>query len=175
MSIDGRGRSRFSEPGLSAAGFDGFVTSGQLGSSHLAGVPTGPGVYVVLRPLETVPNFTRTSVGGWFKDNDPTVPIGVLRAKWVPGAHLLYAGKATSGSSGTGGLRTRLRLLLRYGAGEPVGHQGGRYLWQVEGSDDYRYAWRPASDPTANENDLLTAFHIDYGAYPFANIAGPRR
>ena len=174
MSLSKTDRLSFSQQGLEAAGFDGFVDARQLRDSRLAAVPQLPGVYVVLRVADAAPDFLSISVGGRFKGSDPTVPTQVLRAKWVPGAHLLYVGKATAGSRGTNSLRTRLGSLLRYGAGQPVGHQGGRYLWQVKGADDYLYAWCVSSDPTVEENHLMTDFLTAYGAYPFANIAGPR-
>lgn len=102
------------------------------------------------------------------------MPISVLEARWVESTDVLYIGKATTGRSGRSGLRTRTGLLLAYGAGKPVGHQGGRYLWQVSGSDAFLVAWRSVDDPTSEENRLLKAFFEVHRAYPFANIAGPR-
>lgn len=168
-------RDGFTQAALRTAGFAGFIAAAELRAVRMTAVPTGPGVYVVTRPDLSPPTFAATSCGGWFKGRDPTVPVQVLRAKWVAGAELVYVGKATSGRSGNSGLRTRLDLLLRYGAGQPVGHQGGRYLWQVTNIDDYRYGWRESTDPTEVENQLLASFFAAYGSYPFANIAGPRR
>ena len=168
------GADDLTEPGLRARGFAGFAAVRRLREDRLAEVPVGPGVYAILRTSDTAPTFLKASLGGWFKGKDPTVPIATLRAKWIPGVQLLYVGKATPGPTGRSGLRKRLTLLLDYGAGKPVGHQGGRYLWQVEGSDDYLVAWRPSSDPTVEENALLDEFLAAHGAYPFANIAGPR-
>ncbi|MEK6719817.1 MAG: hypothetical protein AABZ33_04000 [Chloroflexota bacterium] len=165
---------RFTEAGFRAAGFSGFQTVGELRSTKLEAVPRDPGVYVVIRVDSSSPTYLAQSAGGWFKGNDPTVPTATLAAKWVAGAQLLYCGKATGGSKGANGLGKRLGLLLRYGAGKPVGHQGGRYLWQVAGADEFLIAWRAAEDPTAEENRLLADFFEAYGAYPFANIAGPR-
>ncbi len=167
-------RRAFLEPTLRARGFEGFGIVRVLRETRLAAVPKGPGVYVVLRPPEAEPVFLRKSLGGHFKGNDPTVPVATLKAKWIAGAHVIYIGKATPGPTGTSGLRKRLGQLLQYGAGKPVGHQGGRYLWQVKESDDYLVAWRLAPDPTASENRLLDEFTTAYGSLPFANIAGPR-
>ena len=165
---------RFTEAWFRAAGFSGFQTVGELRSTNLEAVPRDPGVYIVIRVDSSPPAYLAQSDGGWFKGNDPTVPTAILTSKWVADAQLLYVGKATGGSNGANGLRKRLGLLLRYGAGKPVGHQGGRYLWQVKGADKYVIAWRVVTDPTAEENRLLADFSEAYGAYPFANIAGPR-
>lgn len=164
----------FTREGLANQGFHGFLTVSHLLATRLADVPRDAGVYVVMRPAAGRPTFLRTSAGGWFKGFDPTVPVTVLEARWIASTEVLYVGKATAGASGRSGLRKRVGQLLAYGSGKPVGHQGGRYLWQVKGSDEFIVAWRPVEDPTAEENRLLTVFSAAYGTYPFANIAGPR-
>lgn len=55
-----------------------------------------------------------------------------------------------------------------------VGHQGGRYLWQLAGAEEFLVAWKAVANPTAEENRILSEFFQHFGAYPFANIAGPR-
>jgi hypothetical protein len=167
-------RPTFSETALRAAGFAGFVTVAELRDEHCARIPLRPGVYVILRVDETAPRFLRTSPAGWFKGEDPTEALSVLRARWVPGTPLLYVGKATAGIRNSRHLRKRLTELLDFGAGRPIGHRGGRYLWQIEGADRFLVAWHPDEDPTGAENELLLAFVAAYGSYPFANIAGPR-
>ncbi len=160
--------------GIADQGFGGFLTVNHLRASRLAEVPKDPGVYVVMRPAAGRPTFLRTSAGGWFKGVDPTVPVSVLEARWITSSEVLYVGKATAGRSGRSGLQKRVGQLLAYGSGKPVGHQGGRYLWQVADSDEFLVAWRVVADPTAEENRLLAAFFKSYHSYPFANIAGPR-
>jgi len=164
----------FTTAGIADQGFSGFLTVSHLQASRLADVPKGAGVYVVMRPAAGRPRFLSTSTGGWFKDSDPTVPVSVLEARWIAPTEVLYVGKATAGTSGRSGLRKRVGQLLAYGSGKPVGHQGGRYLWQVAGSDAFLVAWRAVGDPTSEENRLLASFFEVHGAYPFANIAGPR-
>jgi hypothetical protein len=164
----------FTTAGIADEGFDGFLSVGHLRASRLAEVPKGAGVYVVMRPAAGSPTFLSTSAGGWFKGTDPTVPVSVLEARWISSTEVLYIGKATAGTGGRSGLRKRVGQLLAYGSGKPVGHQGGRYLWQVADSDEFLVAWRAVEDPTAEENRLLAAFFEINGAYPFANIAGPR-
>ena len=164
----------FTTAGMADQGFTGFLSVSHLRASRLVEVPKDPGIYLVMRPAVGSPTFSSTSVGGWFKGTDPTVPVSVLEARWIASAEVLYIGKATAGTSGRSGLRKRVGLLLAYGSGKPIGHQGGRYLWQVADSDEFLVAWRAVEDPTAEENRLLAAFFEIHGAYPFANIAGPR-
>ena len=151
----------FARQGLTGAGFTGFVTFDAL---NLPGISSGPGVYVVLREADTPPRFLEVSVGGHFKGRDPTVPVEVLQRRWISGATAIYIGKATS-------LRTRLRQFRDFGRGRPVGHWGGRYIWQLAGSGDLVVAWRPCSNPGAEEGRLLRAFETRYSTLPFANIA----
>ena len=121
------------------------------------------------RTEATRPAFLERSVGGHFKGHDPTVPVVTLESKWIEGARTMYIGKAATST-----LKARIRLLLDYGAGRRVGHQGGRYLWQLAGSERFLVAWRVDSQATALENEMLIAFATRWGGYPFANIAGPR-
>ena len=164
----------FSPTVLRAGGFVGFLTVAQLRANACGPVPTQPGIYVVLRASVAPPRFLAHSPAGWFKGVDPTETVSVLQAKWVPDTPLMYVGKATAGSQRRRHLRKRLAELMDFGAGRPIGHRGGRHLWQIEGSDGFRVAWRPAEDPTTAENDVLRAFLAAHGALPLANIAGPR-
>lgn len=93
-------KERFTEAELRATGFSGFQTVGELRSTKLEAVPRDPGVYVVIRIDPGPPAYLAQSEGGWFKGDDPTVPTTTLKTKWVAGAHLLYVGKATRGSTG---------------------------------------------------------------------------
>lgn len=66
------------------------------------------------------------------------------------------------------------REFARYGAGERVGHQGGRYIWQLAESGDLIVAWMetPEEVPRDVEMRLLAEFAASHdGRKPFANIA----
>jgi hypothetical protein len=154
----------FTKDGLEKAAFTGFTAVADLVIDRCGDVGPGPGVYVVLRVAPSRPRFLSTSVGGWFKGRDPTVDVALLRRRWVEDTHVLYIGKA--GTS----LRQRVRALVDYGSGRPVGHQGGRYLWQVEGSSSFLIAWKPIADARREEIRLLDEFIGIHGSLPFANI-----
>lgn len=160
----------WSRQGLEQAGFVGFVRFGELPD---ADVPQVEGVYVVLRGGEgDDPKFRDESPAGWFKGRNPTVSRSQLEAEWVGGAEVLYIGKASVRSSKRG-LRRRLDEYRRHGAGNPIGHWGGRLLWQLDHSEELLIAWRPSPadvSAVAEERMLLEQFWTTYGQLPFANL-----
>lgn len=163
------GRDAFRRTSLEAAGFRGFVTVRDLSGGRIDDVPREPGTYVVMRARDDHPTFLRTNPAGWFKEKNPTTDVSVLEAAWVPGARTLYIGQ----TSQRDGLRARVKDLIDFGAGKPVGHWGGRYLWQVDCSSDFVVAWRrtpPGANPRDEERELLRRFHEAYGRLPYANL-----
>lgn len=97
---------------------------------------------------------------------NPTVSKPELLANWVSGAHAIYVGKADS-------LRPRIRQFMQFGAGKPIGHWGGRLVWQVEGFPAFVVAWkRPDTGQQARalESRLLEEFSRIYSRLPFANL-----
>jgi hypothetical protein len=146
---------------LTKRGFIGFVPFAELPS---ADVPTAPGIYVVLRPVNVEPTLVETSPAGWFKGKDPSVSIDKLRSAWVPGAEVLYIGKASH-------LHRRLNEYRRHGAGRRVGHWGGRYIWQLADTDLLLVAWQLTQglDHGDVESRLIAEFVTSYGQRPFAN------
>jgi hypothetical protein len=159
----------FSRTALERAGFVGWATWRKLRLSDYAAIPPVPGAYVVFRPTATFPTFVHPSPAGWFKSQDPTVPEARLRSEWVDGAHVVYIGKADV-------LRRRLSQFGRFGAGEPVGHRGGRLIWQLADADTLLVGWHAITwDEAARdfERRLLAAFAEQHdGRRPFANLTG---
>jgi hypothetical protein len=159
----------FSAEALRAAGFEGFVTFAALLDGELGSVPRAPGVYVVLRMGSGTPTFLDTSCGGHFKCRDPSELPDVLRTKWIENCSAVYIGKGDQ-------LRRRLREYAKFGQGEPIGHWGGRYIWQLADATEFVVAWREVrTGQTAREAEaeLVSAFKRKFGRLPFANIADP--
>jgi hypothetical protein len=148
--------------------FRGFLPLSQLKGSGCRSVTPEPGVYAVLRPAIVKPTFLSRNHGGRFKGQDPSVEVPVLQRRWVEGTQLLYFGK-------TDDLKRRIDELCRFGSGEPIGHWGGRYMWQIAGSDEFIIAWLPTSDPMGEHRTLMDEFRAAFGSWPFANILGPQK
>jgi hypothetical protein len=158
----------WSRTALEHGGFHGFVPFAALTS---ADVPAAPGVYAVLRTSGEPPRFAAESRAGRFKAKDPSVPVETLEKNWVEGPEVLYIGKATLGTTGRRGLQKRLEEYRRHGAGEPVGHWGGRFVWQLEDRDDLLVAWNAThEDASVVESRMLGDFVDRYGKLPFANL-----
>lgn len=160
---------RFDAGSLTGRGFEGFE---QFGSLSIDGIPRGAGVYVVLRGLGVHHRAVSRSVGGWFKGKDPTVDSAIIAQRLLCPSETLYIGKADSGANGRRGLQKRIAELARFGEGRPVGHWGGRYLWQLSNSNKLRIAWLEVGEGSAGEleNELLTEFAATFGQLPFANL-----
>ncbi len=160
---EGSAMEGFDRSGLAARGFAGFRPVSTLREHGLGSAPTEPGVYVVLVPEGRSVSFLDESPGGHFKGRDPTVDRDELQAEWLPGASLVYVGCS-------GDLKKRLGQFLRFGAGRPVGHWGGRLIWQIAESEDLLLAWKPTTDHRGAEIEILTEFEHQYGRLPFANL-----
>jgi len=156
----------------------GWRTWRELRSSELADVPCKPGAYVVFRPSKAHPRFIHPSPAGWFKAQDPSVSIERLKDEWVPGAHVVYIGKAAFRRRRKliEALRERLGEFARFGAGEAIGHKGGRLIWQLADSDELLVAWQEVTwgeDARGYEKRLLCRFGALHGGRrPFANLTG---
>ena len=163
----------FDKQGLTAGGFTGFRSFAELALSE---IPQDPGIYAVLIPEGFVPRFLVTSVGGHFKGKDPSLPESALSAEWVSGAEVLYIGKAGAGKTAKRGLRKRIQEYADFGRGVPVGHWGGRLLWQLADSQALVIAWKvlPSELVDASEAQYHADFRALHGRLPFANMVQAR-
>jgi hypothetical protein len=157
----------FIRKSLADDGFVGFVTFDALRSGVIREVPETGGVYVVLREADAPPDFLANNPGGRFKKRDPTVPVADLEAKWVNGCHVIYVGKGDN-------LRRRVKQYMDFGLGKPVGHWGGRYIWQLVDASTLVVAWKttaPNETAASAEATLVSRFKSQHGdRLPFANI-----
>ena len=155
--------------GLRAQGFEGFIRIGDL---TLQDIPPAPGIYAVVWDGEGLPPVAEMSVGGWFKKRNPSVSHAEASSRLIPGVQLLYLGKAGVGTRANRGLRKRIGEYLRFGQGEPIGHWGGRLIWQVEDPSQLRIAWKiiDGTDPELVEKAHLLAFKEEFGQLPYANL-----
>ena len=151
----------FTRSSLERAGFTGWVPLSRAGDS---GCPPTGGIYVIAYSGAEPVDFPQRSRGGWFKGRDPAVSRDALVANWVAGAEVVYIGKADQ-------LKRRLRQFADFGAGKPVGHWGGRLIWQLPHTDLLQVAWKetPGRPPVEAEAELIAEFRKAYGKPPFAN------
>ncbi|MBA2680476.1 MAG: hypothetical protein H0U76_19035 [Ktedonobacteraceae bacterium] len=152
-------------------GFQGFASIASLQASRCHEVPAEPGVYLVVRPDMTPPQFLDPGTGGFFKGKDPNVRPATLRSEWVDQTVVVYIGKA-GGPQGQATLRSRLWQYMQYGQGKTIGHQGGRYIWQLADSAHLQICWQPTPNevPAVAESRLIQEFKTVYGKRPFANL-----
>jgi len=87
----------------------------------------------------------------------------------VEDATVLYIGKAGPTQGRT--LRIRLRECMQFGRGVPIGHSGGKLIWQLHKSGELLVCWKPTvhDDPRNVEKMLIREFEELYGRIPFAN------
>lgn len=151
---------------IHARGFRGFLpVSTLISTEKLNSVPHQPGVYLVLNPTPEKPKWLSKSVGGHFKGKDPTVTSRYLERQWVDGAKILYVGHTPKRT-----LHERVSELIEFGSGEPIGHRGGRLIWQLQNHNELLICWLTHNDPVEMRNKILREFKSKYNALPFANL-----
>lgn len=149
-------------------GFSGFVKISELWTNASI-IPKQQGVYVVLNYNSN--EFLERGNGGFFKGVDPNVCISELERKWVKDTIIVYIGKA-GGNGVAATLQSRLKQYLDFGKGKPVGHRGGRYIWQLKDNSQLVIAWKTLTneEPVIIERQLLNMFTDYHGCLPFANL-----
>jgi hypothetical protein len=158
---------------LAAGGFIGFKSVAEL-RSDCSCLPKTKGVYLFIRPqVEAAPEFIPVGTGGHFDNRDPNVPLELLESNWVKGGLVVYIGKAGGGGT-KATLHSRLRQYLRFGQGKPIGHWGGRFIWQLKDAADLVVCWKPLpnEEPSLVESNLIRQFCKAFGQRPFANLKG---
>lgn len=159
---------------LMGAGFDGFIPFGSIHQQYSQGddgIPTSPGVYVVIRLSTAPPSFLTKGFGGTHKAKKANVPVAELAAKWVPGASVVYIGKASQRKK-LDGLWGRISEYEKAGhRGQTHGHSGGERIWQLADARDLRVAWKvvPGNTEKSLETAMILAFMDKYGRIPFGN------
>ena len=151
-------------------GFTGFKSVKELTQSRCFEISEQPGVYMVLNTTNDY-NIMDESVGGHFKGKNPTVPVKLLSENICDKTIVLYIGKA-GGKSSQSNLRKRIHAYLRFGQGHPVGHWGGRYIWQLDNHQLFIVCWKVIEneEPRVIESALLHQFIEKYDCLPFANL-----
>jgi hypothetical protein len=135
---------------LQKDGFQGFMTVSHLQQTACREVPDQPGIYLIIWPYDASPAFLTSSIGGNFKGKAPTVSLSELIDHWVEGSKVIYIGKAGR-LQGSATLRKRLWAYMKLGMGNPVGHWGGRYIWQIDGNEALQVCWKSSTDAAIAE------------------------
>jgi len=151
-------------------GFTGFKAINELGRDVTI-LPKQRGVYVIVNPISALKGFLKEGTGGHFKGKNPNVSVEELDTNWVKDAIVVYIGQA-GGKGSAATLQGRIRQYLDFGKGKPVGHYGGRLIWQISHSKDLLVAWKVTlnEDPSTVETQLLNEFKESYNMLPFANL-----
>ncbi len=155
---------------IKEAGFTGFKTVAQLWND-ISSIPNETGIYLILNPDCSKKQFMAKGVGGFFKGKDPNLSVNELKVNWVDDCHVLYIGQA-GGNGSAATLKKRLKQYLDFGKGKPVGHYGGRLIWQLSHHPELIVAWKATKgyDPRTEEKKLIQEFMSYYGRLPFANL-----
>ena len=156
---------------LRAKGFSGFITFQELIKDRTL-IPSQNGVYIVLRENMEKPHFMPKGTGGFFKQKDPNIAIAELEKKWVDNSSILYIGKA-GGENNRATLKSRIEQYIKFGQGKPIGHKGGRYIWQLADAYSLIVCWKTLSeeDPREVESQMIQEFKKEHeGKRPFANL-----
>jgi hypothetical protein len=149
---------------LESRSFEGCIPL--ISAARSSYLPTTPGVYAVSYDGGKPSAWPTDSVGGWHKGRNPSVNLQDLESNWVDDTDIVYIGKTDRT------LAKRITEFARFGNSEPVGHWGGRLIWQLPEPSQLMIGWKALQSATAisTETELLTEFHAAFGKLPFANL-----
>ncbi|MBL1147838.1 MAG: hypothetical protein HND56_03435 [Pseudomonadota bacterium] len=154
---------------IKANGFEGFLSIQNLSEKKCRQIPETQGVYMVLCLEQERPQFIHPGTGGFYKNKNPNVATAILQKNWVDNSVVLYIGKA-GGTKCKTSLKKRIQTYLKFGRGKKVAHQGGRFIWQLEGAENLLFCWKTTTiDAQEVEQSLIDSFVEQYNQMPFAN------
>lgn len=152
---------------LKQNGFKGFIKIKDL---DINTIQKEKGIYVIINKNQNMV-FLDKSNGGHFKGKDPTVSMQYLKENWVDNVDVIYIGQA-GGNGSNATLLKRIKQYIQFGSGKPIGHWGGRLIWQIKDSGELLIAWKSTNtDPYDIETELIYEFKLKYGKRPFANLS----
>ena len=149
---------------LEQRGFNNWIPL--LGADRSTALPRLPGVYSVSYDEARPKTWPNESCGGWYKQRDPAVDPTRLDLEWVDGTDIVYLGRTDRT------LAKRIGEFARFGSGQPVGHWGGRLIWQLPRPELVMIGWLALDAGLAVEREsaLLAEFFRTFGRLPFANL-----
>lgn len=149
----------YSRAGLEAAHFQGFIPLKTLTRADVLG-PRGSadveGVYVVLRPARTRPEFIQDDHP---KPRHPVRSMEYVAGRWPEeNSEILYIGKAPlRGKKGRrrNGLANRMLEFQKYGHDGGTSHYGGRLIWRITDRGSLLICWKCLPEGTAADVESL--------------------
>lgn len=137
-----------------------------LGANRSSALPRLPGIYAVSYEAGRPKSWQIESCGGWHKKRNPAVDPHRLNREWVDGTDIVYVGRTDRT------LAKRIGEFARFGRGEPIGHWGGRLIWQLPHADLLMVGWIALDMGLATEREsaLLAEFLEAFDRLPFANL-----
>ena len=129
-------------------------------------LPDLPGVYAVSYDAGCPSSWPTASCGGWHKGRNPAVDPKRLELEWVDETDIVYIGRTDRT------LAKRIGEFARFGRGEPIGHWGGRLVWQLPEPTRLMVGWMALDRGLAGQREraLLTEFVAALDRLPFANL-----
>lgn len=131
------------------------------------------GVYILVYTGKTMPDFVYPSPATKIfkgEPKDPSVSKGKLKDKWVPGADILYIGKAGKTQYEGKTLKKRLEEHIKFWGGKDARAWGGRIIAQISNYKNLEVWCLECDKPIETEKYLRNkVFFGIYKKLPFAN------